>query len=240
MKLRTLTEKVNLELEANMKKEVIELGYRKYDEKNGRMVYSTFDLTTLMSELYEKTYIREVYPEITKIEDKLFLDLYMKDKCYELFKDDESFTEEEKVKIRNNLDKYIEDARKITNYYSFCNFTNRENTLEIFGIPFRVKRKRSGMISSWHYTNMMTVVKLEVFEECKDNMDSDIQDLYNSYIDKQRNIRKAENEASLLEYQEFVEKLRGLQISPNEFYNLMNKYKSLSYKATKLFEELIK
>ena len=106
---------------------------------------------------------------------------------------------------------------------------NKAVNLDFLGIKFKLKRKKSGLKSSYDYTDRLTYSEIIINKEFEDKLDIELDQLHIDYRnDIQKEYRKTE-ERQLSNINKFKDSLKGLNMTVEQFKELREQYELLSY-----------
>lgn len=109
-----------------------------------------------------------------------------------------------------------------------------DREIYIFGHALKIRRKKSGIIGSWSYTDKMTIVKLEPLSE--ENLELSLDAVKEQYENSIRRTKEAEQEQQQKNIDSFTHLLATYNLSVKDFHIALEKYEHLSYAEKKMLK----
>lgn len=136
-----------------------------------------------------------------------------------------------KVYERYTLMEFIKTMPlEITDIDHWIKFENSERELHITNIPFKLRKKQSGLISDWSLSNRMTIAKIEPIEPIETAiLDMELSDLIQYEKDRKEAVRQAEEQQRNININNFLSELNKVNINIEDFKHILKEYKNLTY-----------
>lgn len=118
------------------------------------------------------------------------------------------------------------DKENIINYIQIVRAVN----LIFLGVEFKLKRKKSGMMSRWQYAERLTYSEISLNTNIPNQehfLDMELSDIRKQYVDEINEEERLREEASKNKIESFKGKLSEFGITPNQFKELLRDYNNL-------------
>lgn len=155
------------------------------------------------------------------------------------------------VIYKGNYKYDAENGRKVISEYDIKNIINKYESIvgwinisnavnmEFYGITFKLKRKKSGLKSSYDYREKLTYSEIVINEEFKDKLDIELKKLQEDNKNEIKQREQYEKTKSQSRINSFVEDLNRCGMSVSQFKEMLDKYELLSYiEQRMLFKEV--
>lgn len=142
--------------------------------------------------------------------------------------------DEEKGRTVINEYKIQDIISSIADISGFHVAITKSVNLEMLGLKFKLKRKKSGLKSDWNYSDKMTYVSIEIEDQYSDKLDIELEQLQADYKNSIVQNREAEKNRNIEKVNNFKKLLKEYGLTPEQFKMLDNEFEMLNFTEKRL------